>query len=203
MEPNRIENFISLNRCPSEPLLCKTHGEEEWETQVSKRTWRRARGTGGNPFSFGNQKKKKSLSGVKSSPSGSLQPHFRKVCLPQREGEAWWGQVSVGVSTAGILNCSLQTPGLRVPVCQMGVRFLCLCWGWRKVLCIRHFWSLVQGKWLVNLNAHPSPFACILRGGWRDRSKWRSIQTSRTQAPACWAWNHSGQPKYWKMGESF
>lgn len=56
---------------------------------------------------------------------------------------------------------------------------------------------------MVNLNPHPSPLACILRGGWGDRSKWWSIQTSRTQAPACWAWSYSGQPKYWKMGESF
>lgn len=27
-----IENFISLNRCPSEPLLYKTHREEERDT---------------------------------------------------------------------------------------------------------------------------------------------------------------------------
>lgn len=96
------------------------------------------------------KKKKESLSGVKSSPSRSSQPQFQKsVPAAEREGEVWRGQVSFRVSTPGILFCSLQTRGLRVPICQMGVRFLCLLRGWRKVLCIRHFWSLEQGKWLI------------------------------------------------------
>lgn len=81
--------------------------------QLNQEDMKEGQSAGGNPFSFGNQKKRITKAVLKVH---LLDPHshnFRKVCLLQREeSEVWRGQVSFRVSTPGILFCSLQTRGL-------------------------------------------------------------------------------------------